>query len=351
MVPGLSHLFRKAVGAGLGGVFSGAGGAVAAWAAQAAAFMIGRLAAALKPGGPQLGAQWYSPHYDTMLVIAGAAVVPVVALAAVQALLRQDPALLLRAVVVQLPLAGLLTATAVLAVTKASEAVDWMCLVLQQAPGKDHGTGQLLAGVARTAGRFASPVPGVPTLAVFLVSCLLAVGALVVWIELILRSAAVELAVLFLPLALAVSVWPAALGWARRLAETIAALLLAKFVVVGALTLAQGVASDQQFDGLVAALALVLLSALAPLALLRFIGLAELGTAHHVEGLAARAVRAPASAAQLVVAHGAGRGLPSAGEDVVGGLTTSTPFAMSDLLAATVASRRAASDAGGDAGG
>ncbi len=82
-----------------------------------------------------------------------------------------------------------------------------------------------------------------PTIASFvllLISLLIAVAAFVLWLELLIRAAAVYVAVLFLPLALATLVWPAVSHWCRRLVETLAALILSKFVIVATLSLAAG---------------------------------------------------------------------------------------------------------------
>ncbi len=73
-----------------------------------------------------------------------------------------------------------------------------------------------------------------------LIALLIAVAAFVLWMELLIRAAAVYVAVLFLPLALATLVWPAVAHWCRRLVETLAALILSKFVIVATLSLAAG---------------------------------------------------------------------------------------------------------------
>ena len=65
-------------------------------------------------------------------------------------------------------------------------------------------------------------------------------AALVLWLELVVRAAAVSVAVLFLPLALAALVWPAVAHWCRRLADTLVALVLSKLVVAAVLSLAAG---------------------------------------------------------------------------------------------------------------
>ena len=55
---------------------------------------------------------------------------------------------------------------------------------------------------------------------------------MMVWVELLIRAAAVYVAVLFLPLALASLAWPAIAHWCRRLVDTLVALVLGKFVIV-----------------------------------------------------------------------------------------------------------------------
>ena len=101
----------------------------------------------------------------------------------------------------------------------------------------------LLAGV--TKGLIAAV--GDPTMATFvllMVGLLVAAAAFVLWLELLVRAAAVYVAVLFLPLALATLVWPSVSHWCRRLVETLAALILSKFVIVATLSLAAGAVSS-----------------------------------------------------------------------------------------------------------
>ena len=62
-----------------------------------------------------------------------------------------------------------------------------------------------------------------------------AVVAFVLWLELAVRSAAIGAAALFLPLALVGLAWPATSHWARRLGETLAALVLSKLVIAAVL--------------------------------------------------------------------------------------------------------------------
>ena len=79
-----------------------------------------------------------------------------------------------------------------------------------------------------------------PAFVMFVGGLAVVFGALMVWVELLIRAAAVYVAVLFLPLALASLAWPAIAHWCRRLVDTLVALVLGKFVIVAVLSLAAG---------------------------------------------------------------------------------------------------------------
>jgi hypothetical protein len=114
----------------------------------------------------------------------------------------------------------------------------------------------------------------------FLLAAITTGGAVVLWIELAIREAAVYVIVLMLPLAFAALVWPARRIWAVRAIELLVALILAKFAIVAVLGL--GGAALGSSHGLTAALAgtvLVLLGAFAPWAILRLLPLSELAAA------------------------------------------------------------------------
>ncbi len=113
------------------------------------------------------------------------------------------------------------------------------------------------------------------------------------WVELLVRAAAVYVAVLFLPLALISLVWPAISHWCRRLVETLAALILSKFVIVAILSLASSAlasgtagpgANGSGFSSVLAGGALLLLASFTPFVLLRLIPIVEQGAIHQLEG-------------------------------------------------------------------
>jgi type IV secretion system protein TrbL len=135
-------------------------------------------------------------------------------------------------------------------------------------------------------------------------------GAVLVWMELLLRSAAVYVAVLFLPLALAGLAWPAISHWSRRLADTLAALVLSKLVIVSVLSLAVGALAggtgstpsgasgpSTGFASVLGGAALLLLAGLAPWSLFRLLPFLEAGAVGHLEGLSQRARRGAAAPA------------------------------------------------------
>jgi hypothetical protein len=139
----------------------------------------------------------------------------------------------------------------------------------------------------------------------------------VLWLELLVRSAAVYVAVLFLPLAMATLVWPSVAHWCRRLVETLTALILSKFVIVATLSLAAGAVASgtagtgdagSGFAAVLAGGALLVLATFVPFSILRLIPMIEAGAVGHLEGArqrgAAALTRVPRAAAQYALSEG-----------------------------------------------
>ena len=74
-----------------------------------------------------LGAPWFRTHYATMAALAGVVIVPLLLLGVLQALYRQSASMLLRSVLVNVPLAVLLTAVAVTLVQLGLAVTDSLC--------------------------------------------------------------------------------------------------------------------------------------------------------------------------------------------------------------------------------
>jgi hypothetical protein len=267
----------------IGGWF--AGSAIKAMLSAISSAVDGAAADALRLTGSLLGATtspgllstWFSATYWRVAALSALLTVPFLFAAAVHALVRSDLTLLGRAAFGYLPLAVIGVTIAAPLTTLLLSATDEMCAVVAGAAGHSDGT-----ALARAAGAVAglSAASGSPMLGFFI--GLLAVGATIgLWIELLIRAAAVDVIVLMLPLFFAAMVWPARRVWAIRAIETLIALILSKFAIVAVLTLG-GAAFGAGSSGLSASLVgatLVVLAVLSPWALLRLLPLHEVAAA------------------------------------------------------------------------
>lgn len=238
-------------------------------------------------GEGESGHLWFLDHYDTMATLALAVFAPMLLLAVLQAVITQSWSVLVRAVT-HLPVAALGTAAAVTLVQALLDITDSFSSTLLA--GTQADTENFLSGV------FEALTPtgggGVVFGALF-VGLFLAFATFVVWVELIVREAAIYLAVLFLPLGFAAYIWPALSAWLRRLVEVIVALILSKLVIAAALGLAASALANQEgFAALVAGAGMFLLAAFAPFALFRLIPIGEMAVMGALEGQGRKAVRA-----------------------------------------------------------
>jgi hypothetical protein len=224
---------------------------------------------------PQLRTTWFSSTYWRMAGIAAVLTLPFLFAAAIQAVLRSDLSLLSRAALGYLPLSLLAVSIAAPLVMLLLAASDEMSRIVSAAAGGDGG--HFLGRTGVTIGVL-SVVDHSPFL-LFLVALLTAAAAIALWIELLMREAAVYIVVLMLPLAFAAMVWPARRVWAVRTAELLVALILSKFVIVAVLALgAAALGHSDGGGGMLIGLVLVTLAAFSPWALLRMLPLAELAS-------------------------------------------------------------------------
>jgi hypothetical protein len=182
--------------------------------------------------------------------------------------------------------------------------------------------GSALSGLASAlANQASSGNPGTPTFVTLLGGLFVTFGALMLWVELLVRAAAVYVATLFFPLALASLVWPAISQWCRRLTETVAALVLSKFVIVAVLSLALGAlgASDGSIASELAGGALLLLAAFAPFALLRLVPMVESGAVQQLEGVRQRVQHNALGGPRTAVSFALGQRAPGALPELAAG--------------------------------
>ena len=166
------------------------------WVASGAASLVGVLAAVLSATTePMLSGSAFRSEFDVMAVLSAGVAVPLLALGAIQAIIRQEPGSLLRSALVRLPLALLFTGVSVQLVALGLAATDQASAMVLGAAG-DPAHRLLLglvAGLGQTGG------PGLAAFGAFLVVLTAAVVAFVLWLELAVRSAAIAAAALFLP--------------------------------------------------------------------------------------------------------------------------------------------------------
>jgi hypothetical protein len=215
--------------------------------------------------------------------------------AIVQGLLAGDPGAMLRSALVEVPIS--VAATAVLvSVTQLLLGVtdESSNLVLDRVP---EDLGRFFSGFGTAANFATSGLAGGVILVLFLA------GALMVWIELLVRSSLLYWLVAAAPLLAAARVWPAARGAFAKLCEIGLALILSKFAIalalgLGAAALAGGgpnpgdVGTQVGTDlaGLLTGAVLMGLAAFTPFVLLRLLPLVEGAVA--AQGISRSPVRA-----------------------------------------------------------
>jgi hypothetical protein len=264
--------------------------------ADAAKSLIGDVIGAVVPATTTIGfgpGDWFASVSHLLFPIEELVVAPLLFAATIGAVLRQDMRRLARAWGVCLP-ASLLCGYAIVWVAQRGLAVTDAISQLVQSQVEPSLQKNFLDAI--TLG-ITSAVRAGPLGAVL--SLLVIVGGLLIWLELALRSAAIELAVFFMPLALSGLVWPATAHWAKRLAEVLGALLLAKPVIVGALCLGANALTSAEAgaSSVVTGSAILLLAAFAPVALLKLVPIAEVSAIGHLQDVSRQPLRAAERAA------------------------------------------------------
>ena len=265
------------------------------WVANGASSLVGVLGNVVsKTTEPVLSEGAFRSEFDLMAMLSAAVALPLVAVGAIQAIIRQEPGGLLKSVLVRLPMALLFTGVSVQLVALGLDATDQASALLIGAGGDP--TRSLLTGLVT---QLAQPSGlGLAAFGDLLLVLTAAIVAFFLWLELAVRSAAIAAASLFLPLALIGLAWPATAHWARRLGETLAALVLSKLVIAAVLALAAGLLVNSSGDsGVVEGVALLAIAAFSPFSLLKLIPVVEAGAIGHLEGLSRRPLRAGAQLA------------------------------------------------------
>jgi hypothetical protein len=222
---------------------------------------------------------WFTSQYRVMLALAVVIALPILLVSVAQSIVRADGMQAIRSAFVYLPIAAILSAVGPAMAQILIDVSDWMSAALSNNASADAQKFMSDAGSALAALGAGTLNPAAPVFGVLLGSLIVVLGALSIWLELLLRSAAIYISVLFLPLALSAMIWPAGWKWCRRLIEFLIAIIFAKVFIVAivnlaAAGLARGGLGDK-FEGVLAGGALLLMAAFTPIALLKLIPLAE----------------------------------------------------------------------------
>lgn len=232
-----TSVVTEAIGGGAGWAFDGIADGIAEWVLGAVGFFVQGVIDFLRTSsGPNVESAWFadaSSPYGAVRNIAALLLVGFVFLAVLHGLVHGDPGAMLRRVGGALPVAvgGTVVTTAVVGqLLKLTDALSDAVLA-----GTDEQAMRFLSGFGADAavatGGFAATVLGL----------IAVVAALLLWIELMVRTALVYLLVAISPIGFAALVWPTARGLLRRIIEVLLAVIVSKFVI--SVALAVGVAA------------------------------------------------------------------------------------------------------------
>lgn len=281
---------RSAAGAAADGLVS----AFTSYLSSSDAWLVGHIAG-LFDASPDLRAGWFGGAYRAMQRAFEAVVVPVLLIATIGAVVRHDLRRLGRIWAIGLPVAALAAAAGTVLTDlsiKGSDALTAMVV------GTHLDLKGALLNLAN--GSFATGSPALVTIGIYGVAL---AGALMVWLELVLRSATIYIAVFFMPLGLVTYVWPATAAIAKRSVEVLAVLVLSKFVIFATLWLGMAALSGgDSIDGTLEGAGILLLAAFAPFGLLKLVPLVDGHAIGHLEGLSRRPFRAVSRTAATVAA-------------------------------------------------
>jgi type IV secretion system protein TrbL len=279
----------------LKGVGNGIFNQIGAWVADGAGWLMGRVVKAIDTStSPRLDGRGFVRQYRKMTEIAVVLAAAMLLLAVLEGLAQGSAGMLARAAFVNLPLAFIGAGVAFVVVQLLIGATDGLSHAISSSTGNDgerffEDAIKSLSAAGGAAGETIGNSTGVnsaggavgsvevPLFVTFLAAVIGAFAAFFVWIELLMRDAAIYAVALFVPLSLAASIWPRWSGALRRTADLMVVVIASKFVIVAIISLAASLAAENagRVEQILAAAALMLLASFAPFVLLRLVPFAE----------------------------------------------------------------------------
>ena len=244
------------------------------WMTDAATWITSRIQKLIgETTTPELTADWYRERFAGMaaLGLGLSALVAMIALGS--AALRRDPSAL-GATLIGMFRAGLGTGLVLALTVMALGVADGVTNVVA-GDGAGHAASRFWSDVAGAWGSANYAGFGSSAIA-FLFATVQVIAGLAVWIELLVREAGIYVAVLFMPAALAASIWPRLRAWQSRLTTLLFVLIALKPVMIVVLSLtgsaaASGGSVQQETGLLVAAVVILALAACTPWVLMALV--------------------------------------------------------------------------------
>jgi hypothetical protein len=241
------------------------------------------------PTRPDLSVGWWVEKYNLMLALAAVVAAATLILALIDDAAKGSSEGLARAVLADVPVAGLVGGVGPLVIQYLVDLADWLNGRLLQDLGADSA--KTLSSSAEWFAAFSSTTgsPATPAVAALIAALITILAAFVIFLELMLRANAIYLIAALIPVLYAVRIWPAAKTVVRRTTEVLVAVVFVQPVV--GLAVAMGAAASARLDGVgdssfqefgaaIAGATMLLLAALSPWAFIALLPALESAISH-----------------------------------------------------------------------
>ena len=241
------------------------------------------------PTRPDLSVGWWVEKYNLMLALAAVVAAATLILALIDDAAKGSSEGLARAVLADVPVAGLVGWIGPLVIQYLVDLADWLNGRLLQNLGVDSA--KTLTSSAEWFAAFSSTTgsPATPAVAALIAALITILAGFVIFLELMLRANAIYLIAALIPVLYAVRIWPAAKTVVRRTTEALVAVVFVQPVV--GLAVAMGAAASATLDGVgdssfqefgaaIAGATMLLLAALSPWAFIALLPALESAISH-----------------------------------------------------------------------
>jgi hypothetical protein len=241
------------------------------------------------PTRPDLSVGWWVEKYNLMLALAAVVAAATLILALIDDAAKGSPEGLVKAILADVPVAGLVGGIGPLVIQYLVDLADWLNGRLLQDLGVDSA--KTLTSSAEWFAAFSSTTgsPATPAVAALIAALITILAAFVIFLELMLRANAIYLIAALIPVMYAVRIWPTAKTVVRRTTEVLVAVVFVQPVV--GLAVAMGAAASATLDGVgdssfqefgaaIAGATMLLLAALSPWAFIALLPALEGAISH-----------------------------------------------------------------------